>query len=634
MKWFYVISLLVAAMLVLSPMLYLEGGSADEFKGKMVMWDTYGAAIKSVDPATCGDTTSSSIQGNIYEGLYCYHFLKRPPTVIPQLAEKMPKISRDGRTYTIKIKKGVYYHRNPCFGKDPTKKHKWATRELQAKDFELAFKRIADRKITSPLGWALISEKIEGLDDFRKKTTFYKVGDFSRYNLKVKGIEALDKYTLRFRLKKPFPQFIYVLAMSIYAPIPSEAVDYWLGSEDDGSGGRKKIALSRRKTIFTEAEQVVGTGPYTFKTWKRKSKVVYVRNPEFRKDYYPTEGEPGDKKAGLLADAGKRVPFIDVVHLDFVEETYPAWMMFLTKKKDVTGIPKQTFESVITPGKELEKTWGKKGIYLKKYTSPAVYWFVFNMDDKVVGGSKALRQALCLAYDVENYIKVLHNGRGKRAVNILPSTFKGWKEAGPGPYYRMDVKAAKKKLAQAKKELAAAGLLENGKIPELTLDMAGQDADAIQFADFAKQQFAKLGIKLRVIFNDWPTLQQKVHNKQIQIYTMGWHADYPDAENFLQLYYSPNIKKGTNNSNYSNPAFDKLYEKVKVMPDTPKRTKLYAKMVRMISEDCPVLLLSEPQAYVLFYKWMHNVKPHPVGYGFTKYRRIDTKLRKKMGGGR
>ena len=150
--------------------------------------------------------------------------------------------------------------------------------------------------------------------------------------------------------------------------------------------------------------------------------------------------------------------------------------------------------------------------------------------------------------------------------------------------------------------------------------------------EFAQQQFRKLGIDLKVIGNDWATLQEKVNNKRCQIYTMGWHADYPDPENFLQLFYSPNIAKGTNNANYSNPEYDRLYERARVLPDCPERRKLYVKMVRIISEDCPVLLLSEPISFFLTYKWMKNIKPHPVGYGYTRFRRIDTVLRKKMGG--
>ncbi len=631
MKWFYIISLGVVAALVASPMFFLEGAEKDKYKGKVVRYGTYGSAVRSVDPATCGDTTSAGFQGDIYEGLYTYHFLKRPVQnwVIPQLAAEMPKISKDGLTYRIKLRSGVKYHRNPCFGLDEKGNPK--TRTVKAEDFVLSFKRIADYHVSTGLAWAFVT-RIKGLKEYRKKTRKYNVGDFSRYNLEVEGVEAIDDLTLEFKLAEPFPQFRYVLAMNSYAPIPREAVDYWLGTEDDGKGGRKAIPKDKRATEFNEARQVVGTGPYILADWVRKSRIVIERNPDFRDDFYPTEGEPGDKKAGLLVDAGKKAPFIDVLQYDFASQGSSGWMLFLTKQRDATGIPADVFDTVINPDKELEKKWQKKSIYFKSYWQPSVYWIVFNMEDEVIGASKSLRQALCLSFDVESYLKVIFNNRGRRAVNILPKSFKGWKEAGPGPYCKFDLKLAKKKIAEAKKELAAKGLLKNGKIPQLTLDFGGTDSEMSKRAEFFRQQFAKIGVRMKTSLNDWPKLQEKVNNKQCQMYTMGWHADYPDAENFLQLYYSPNIEKQTNNSNYSNEEFDRLYEKIRVMPDTPERTKLYAKMVNIISEDCPVMLLTEPQSYVLIYGWVKNVKPHPIGYGYAKYRRIDTALRHKLGG--
>ncbi len=612
-------------------MFFLEGAEKDKYKGKVVRYDTYGSAVRSVDPATCGDTTSSGFQGNIFEGLYTYHFLKRPvqDSVIPQLASEMPEVSKDGLTYTIKLKKGVKYSHNPCFGLD--KNGKYRTRTVKADDFVLSFKRIADYHVNTGLAWAFAT-RIKGLNEYRKKTKKCKMGDFSRYDLEVEGVKAIDDLTLRFTLTEPFPQFQFVLAMHVYAPIPREAVKYWLETEDDGKGGRRPIPEDKRTTEFREAEQVVSTGPYILTDWVRKSRIVLERNPDFRDDFYPIEGAPGDKEAGLLVDAGKKVPFIDVLHSDFVSQGSSAWMLFLTKQRDATGIPKDVFETVINPKKDLEKKWREKRIYFKNYWSPAVYWIAFNMEDEVVGASKSLRQALCLSFDVESYLKVFFNNRGRRAVNILPNSFKGWKEAGPGPYYKFDLKLAKKKIAEAKKELAAKGLLTNGKIPQLTLDFAGTDSETSNRAEFCRQQFAKIGVRMKTNLNDWPKLQEKVHNKQCQMYTMGWHADYPDAENFLQLFYSPNIEKQTNNSNYSNEEFDNLYEKARVMADSPERTRLYVKMVNIISEDCPMLMLTEPQSYVLIYEWVKNFKPHPVGYGYSKYRRIDVALRHKLGG--
>lgn len=634
MKSFYIIAFVVVVALTASPFLLIPKEPHDLYAGKTVLWDTYAAGIKSVDPATCGDSDSAAIQANFYEGLYGYHFLKRPPEVVPLLAAELPEVSDDGLTYTIRLKPGVKYHRNPCFGPDPSGEHAWATRTVRAEDFILGFKRVADYHVNTGLAWAFLSHRIVGIDAYREKTRLdYKSGDFSRYDLDIEGLKALDELTLQIRLSEPFPQLIYVLAMSTCAPVPHEAVDYWLANRDDGAGGRRAIPLEQRATEFREKEQVVGTGPYLLTDWRRKSRIVMQRNPDFREEYYPSEGAPGDEEKGLLADAGKRIPFIDVIHYDFVSETYPSWMLFLTKQRDASGIPRETFEGVVNPDHELAEQWKSRHIYLEKYTVPAIYWIAFNMEDPIFKASKSLRQAMCLAYDVESHIKVLFNDRGVRATNIVPDTFKGHDEAGPGPYSRVDVDAAKVKLAQAKEELATAGLLVNGEIPELKFDLS-DGATAVRMAELAQQQFAKLGLKVKPEYNDWPTLQQKVHSKQAQMYTMGWHADYPDAENFLQLFYSPNIAKGTNNSNYSNPEFDALYEKIRVMPDSPQRTELYVRMIRMISEDCPILLLSEPESYVLFYDWVYNVKPHPIGYGFLRYRRIDEAQRNTLGGGR
>ena len=632
MKWFYVAALLVVTGLVLSPLGFLPDRAEEDYAGRMVYRGSYGAEIKSLDPATCGDTTSSGMQGNCYEGLYCYHYLKRPVEVIPQLAGGMPEISSDRLTYTIRLKPGVRYARNPCFGSEEDGRP--GTREVRAEDFVLAFKRVADYHINTGLAWAFLSGRIVGLDAWRVKSQAYQAGDFSRYDLPVEGITAPDELTFRIRLTEPFPQMVQVLAMHVYAPIPPEAVDYWLGTEADGKGGRRGIALKDRSTEFREAEQVVSTGPYVMKEFRRRDRIVFARNPEFRQDYYPTEGAPGDREAGLLDDAGKAVPFMDVMRLDCVPEDYSSWMRFLSRQVEASGIPRENFDFVVTPDKELAEKWRKRHIYLSKYESPSVYWIVFNMEDPIVGASKSLRQALCLAYDVANHIEVLYNGRGVRAVNIIPRVVKGHGEAGPGPYYRLDLEAAKLKIAQAKAELAEAGMLVDGEIPELKLDLGSNDRGARLMAEFARQQLAKVGVRLKAVYNDWPTLQQKVHNKQVQMYTMGWHADYPDAENFLQLFYSPNIARGTNNANYANPDFDRLYEQIRTMPDTLERTEIYARMANMISEDCPVLLLSEPISYVLYYDWVRNVKHHPVGYGFTKYRRIDTALRSRLTDGK
>jgi oligopeptide transport system substrate-binding protein len=638
MKWFYALSLLVVAALVLFPLFLLSGERGGRVYGTVTYRLTYPADVKSIDPATCGDDMSSAIQGSVYEGLYTYHYLKRPLEVVPQLAAAMPEVSHDGLTYTIRLKAGVRYQRNPCFGKDPAGSHAWNTRTVRAEDFVLEFKRIADYHINTGLAWAFIANRIVGLDEYRERTRTYRIGDYSRYDLAVSGLAAADSLTLTIRLSAPFPQFIYVLAMHTNAPVPRELVDYWLTGEDDGRGGRRQLPLHERNPEISAPQQVVGTGPYKIAEMKRKWKIRLVRNPDYRPEFYPSEGEPrtatypGDSALGLLADAGKRVPFVDEIYYRYVDEQYTSWMLFLSKQVDAASIPRETFESVVRPDKQLTGAWARRDIVLSRFTDPAIYWIAFNMEDTLLGRCRELRQAICLGYDVENEIKVLLNGRGKRAVNIIPSDFKGHAEAGPGPYCRYDVAAAKVRVAEAKQRLAEAGLLVKGDIPELTLDLS-DGPYAIREAEFTRHQFERMGLRVRAVFNDWPTLQRKVNNKQIQMYMMGWIADYPDAENFLQLFYSGNIDKGTNNTNFRDPRFDSLYKCVRIMQDSPSRTALYAEMARLLSEECPVMLLSEPENFVLYYDWGRDVKPHSIGYGFMKYRRIDAKQRKREGGG-
>jgi ABC-type transport system substrate-binding protein len=637
MKWFYIISVALVAALSAAPFYLIRKDSAvgdAQAEGKMVSYGSYGAKIRSLDPATCGDTMSAMIQGNFYEGLYCYHFLKRPVVIIPQLAEGMPQISDDKLTYTFKLKPGVKYHRNECFGLDGEGHPK--TRTVTADDFVLGFKRIADFHIDTPMAMAFIEDKIVGVDAFREKSRTYDKGNFARYReVDLEGVKALDELTLQIKLKVPFPQLIDVLAINCYAPIPHEIIDYWLSTQPVGDH-REEIPLKDRDpTITTNIfKAAVGTGPYFLTKFVDGGDIVLERNPDFRVELYPSEGEgpskdyPGDEAMGLLKDAGKPVPFIDVQTLIYVPEDNPAWSLFLSKRTDVSGIPREVYSMVVTPGAALTSEWGKQGIRLYKSKDPAVYWYGFNMNDKTLGASKSLRQALNLAFNVKLYVDVLFNGRGVPAVNTIPSDFRDQKFLPVCPYAHFDLAAAKAKMDEAKKELIAAGVLKPGEeIPRLTLDLPGLDEQERRIGEFARYELGKLGVDLKIELNDWPTLQKKVETKQYQIFAMGWHADYDDPENFLQLYYTPNIERGTNQTCYSNPKFDELYAQAAKMMASPERTDIYRRMVEILNEDCPSILLTEPIGFTLSWPWVYNVKPHPFGYGFGKYRRIDAQAR-------
>ena len=652
MKWFYIVSVIGVGVLFAAPFWMLPHqdmsmveAPVPDFDGRLrtpiVTYDAYSSRIRSLDPATCGDTASAGVQANFYEGLYTYHYLKRPVEVVPQLAADMPRISEDGLTWTIPLKRGVVYRRNEAFGREPDEpgeaafvksgKPKFRTREMTAHDFVLAFKRVADPHIPPALPYSLLEGRVEGLSEYRAKVAGYRPGDFSRYDKEdISGVRALDDHTLEIRLSEPFPQFQYVLAMSVYAPIPREVIDYWLMSESSG-GERVPTPMHNRNPEIKDWKATVGTGPYYLADFQDGGRLVMVRNLDFREEYYPTEGGPGDREAGLLHDAGKRVPFNDVIYWTYVQEDNPAWMLFMTKQHDISGIPSDQYNRVISAvGRELAPAMKEQGIRLLTYTQPSIYYLSFNLNDPVVGKSPSLRKAMSLALNVQESIDVLRNGRGEWCRSILPSDIAERDAVGDSPYARLDIPLAKEYLQKARVEL---GLGPDDPLPTITIDYPATHQLARRQAELYKSQFGAIGLKVAVELEEWDTYQDRMHRNLMQVGAgSGWHADYPDAENFLQLFYRPNIDAGTNTTNYRNPEYDKLYERISTMMPCPERTEIIKKMVTMLYEDCPVIYDSEPEAFVLLHAWVYNFKPHPVGYGYAKYRRIDADARRAAGG--
>jgi len=553
-----------------------------------VLYSTLPAKVRGLDPGDIGDTTSSAVASQIFECLYQYHYLKRPYELIPQLADGMPQVSEDGLTYTIKIKKGVYFAADDCF-------EDGAGRELKAGDFVFAWKRIANIKYLSK-NWWIFDNRIVGLDEFREYTKTCKNSTDVDYSREVDGLQTPDDYTLVIKLKKPWPQIVFLLAHLPTAPIAKEAVAYY------------------GKNIINHP---VGTGPFILKRWHRGSYIEMVSNPNFRKEFYPSQGEAGDFEKGLLADAGKRLPLVDKIVWVLVPEDPPRWFLFMQGKIDVSGIPKDNFNEAIGPGRQLTPKLQKLRIHLRTFQDPSTYWLGFNMEDPVLGKNKPLRQAISCAIDRQRYIELFTNNRGRVAYGFIPPLMKAYdRRIQHNASTGYDPNRARQLLKKARK-------IYGGKLPELKILMPGTDAGTRQRGQFLARGFRKVGLEVDIDYVDWPTFQNKIKTKSAMMFMLGWIADYPDAENFLQLFYSKNISPGPNNFNYSNPRFDKLYEQASVMPDCPERTELYRQAERIVIEDCPAAFLLHGVAYVLYHDWLHNYKPHAFGYGLSKYRRID-----------
>ncbi len=581
---------LIAAAFVLAG---CDSSSSDKNSDEMVLRHALFTKLKGLDPGNMRDVYSVTVASQICETLYQYHFLKRPYEIVPLLAEEMPEISADFLTYTIKIKKGVHFQDDKCFpgGRG---------RELKAEDFIFAIKRIANIKYLSQ-NWSMFDGKIMGLDEFRRITKGCESKEDVDYSREVEGLTASDDYTLIIKLKKPWPQLVgTALADIATAPIAKEAV-YFYG-----------------KDIVSHP---VGTGPFMLKKWHRGSYVELVRNPNFRGEPYPGEGEPGDAEAGYLDDAGRIMPFADRVVWTIIVEYQPAWLLFLQGKLDNSPIPKDNYNEAITETRELTPVMKQRNIRLKKFWDPSTFWLGFNMLDPVLGENKPLRRAISYAIDRDKFIEIFFNGRHLVAHGFIAPLMDSYdpniKEKG---YARYDPDKARELLKEAEQIYGRA-------LPELKMAIPGTDSFNRQLGQFLKRYVTAVGLDVEVEYMDWPTYMEKVNTRSVQMFCSGVRASIPDAEDFLGMFYSKYWAPGSNRFNYLNPEFDKLYEKIEVMFESPERRELYRKMELIVLEDCPAAFLNHRVVFALHHDWYKNYKPHAFAYGMSKYRRIDMKKR-------
>ncbi|MBC85796.1 MAG: hypothetical protein CL677_01345 [Bdellovibrionaceae bacterium] len=546
------------------------------------------ANVKGLDPAQAGDLYSNTVIAQIYERLFSYHYLKRPLSLEPRLADGMPVASKDGLTHTFKIKKGIKFQDDAAF---PNGKG----RELVAQDFIYAWKRVADPNVNSE-GWWIFDNRIVGLNAWRDGMKDGKV----TYDTVVEGMKATDSHTIQIKLIKPYYQLYYVLAMNYTAPIAKEAVEKY---------GKEFL------------NHPVGTGPYMLKSWVRNNKLELVANPNWAGQTYPTEGEEGDKEAGLLEDAGKKLPLIKKIVLREITEDQPRWLNFMKGNLDVAAIPKDNFDSSVVAGELTDEMKAKK-IELIITEDPDVTYTAFNMDDPVLGKNKKLRQAMALAYNGEEVIKKFYNNRAIKAHSPIPPGVDGYEKGFSNPYKKFDV-------SKAKKFIEDAGFPEGKGLPTFEF-MAGSSSTSRQMAEYFKENLKTIGINLTITQNSWPQFTKKIRERKGQIWGIAWGADYPDAENFLQLFYSRNASPGANGSNYENPKFDALYEKAALLPPGEERTAIYQQMRDIIVEDSPWIFGAHRLGYAVKHGWLKNYKPHRIIDDKMKYYKIDKDLKAKL----
>jgi oligopeptide transport system substrate-binding protein len=650
---------------------------------KNVLYSTFSERPKHLDPVRSYSANEYAFIAQIYEPPLQYHFLKRPYELVPLSALRVPKarfLDADGNVlldpdggdqiafseYDVELKPGMRYQPHPAFARDKADGYLYhrltpdqisqantladfpqaESREVTAEDFVYQIKRLALPQLHSPIS-GLMGEYIVGFSEFGKEAgKAYSAiktesGEESPYfdlrQFSLQGVEVLDRYRYRIRIKGKYPQFVYWLAMPFFSPMPWEAERFY-----------NQPGMKQRN--ITLNWYPVGSGPFMLSENNPNLRMVLSRNPNFQGELYPYQGEEADFEQGLLDDKGRTMPFIEKAVYSLEKESIPRWNKFLQGYFDTSGISSDSFDQAVQFGTggeaQLTDEMVKNGIKLVTAVETSVFYMGFNMSDPVIGGdterARLLRQAISIAVDFEEFISIFSNGRGISAQSPLPPGIFGHRSGEEGVNrYVYDVvngKPRRKDLKQARALMVQAGYpkgfdKESGKQLTLYYDTTSSGPDGKARLNWIRKQFEKLGIQLVIRATDYNRFQEKMRKGTAQVFMWGWNADYPDPENFLFLLYGPNSKVehgGENASNYSNPEFDALFVKMKNMENGMERQQIIDRMIEILRRDAPWIWGFNPKGFSLFHQWYRNVKPNLMANNTLKYKKVDPALRKSL----
>jgi len=557
------------------------------------------AAETNFDPAFISDLYSATVLDEIFEGPLTYDFLARPMKLKPATAEAMPEVTDGGKTYTVRLKKGIYFSDDPVF--------EGRKRELTAADYEFAMKRLIDPKNASPNLW-LIEGRVAGVTEAAAKAK--KENRFD-YAARIPGIEVVDRYTLRLRLEKPDYSFLYILAMSTIGAQAREVVEKY--GTDIGA-------------------HPVGTGPFRLAEWRRASKIILEKNPNFREEYYEAEPPADDPVSQrLYAEMkGKRIPQLDRVEIYDLVESQPRWLAFLNKELDWINVPLE-FANMALPEDRLAPWLEKRGVKYFANIDPDVIYLYFDMRDPVFGGYSpekvALRRAISLAYDIQEDVNLVRNRTAIAAQGILPPGVLGY-DANFTLGQRYDPAKAKALLDMfGYVDRDGDGWRERPDGSPLVFHYTTEpDTSSRMFAQLWKKDMDAVGIRMTISVAQWSENRKKSKLGKLQAWFLSWGADYPDGDNFFQLLYGPNCGS-SNDACFKLPEYDALYEKAFNLPPGPERTALYGQMTRIVAAYAPWLPMVHRKRNQLVQPWVIGWRKNYFLHDAYRYVDIDLEQR-------
>jgi ABC-type transport system substrate-binding protein len=535
--------------------------------GDRVLRYAFQIAETGFDPAGINDTYSRTVTCHIFEALYVYDHLARPAKIVPLTADGMPETADEFRTWTFKVKPGIFFADDPAF--------KGQKRELVAADYLFSFKRFADPAVKSPL-WASVENwKVPGLAALRKQALDSKK-PFD-YDAPVAGMVLVDRYTFQLRLEEPRPRFLENMAVS----------DLF------GAVAREVAQAYGDKT----PEHPVGTGPFKLGQWRRSSLIVLNRNPSYRHRVWDAQPAPDDADGQAIAAKlrGKKLPILDRVEISIIEESQPRWLSFLNGQQDFIERVPPDFINVAMPGRKVAPNLAKRGIRGAITLQADIALSYFNMDDPVVGGLEphkvALRRAMCLGVDVDREIRLVRRGMAVPAQSpVLPHT------TGYDPRFKSE--ASEYNPAKAKALLDLHGYVDkNGdgwrEQPDgkpLVIEYATQpDQNSRQLIEQWKKNMDAIGIQMTFKPAKWPENLKAARAGKLQMWGVGSSASGGDGQGMLTRYFGP--QGGNQNlSRFKLKAFDELHDKLTVLPDGPERLAVFEQAKKLAIAYAPYKL--------------------------------------------
>jgi ABC-type transport system substrate-binding protein len=578
-------------------------------QAKKVLRLAYANAETTIDPAKAQDLYSRAITAHIFEGLYTYDHLARPSKPKPLIADGMPVASADFRTWTVKIKPGIYFQDDPAF--------KGQKREVTARDFIYTIQRMADPANKSPLWSWIETYKLLGLAEQRKLALDNKQP--FNYDAPLEGLQALDRYTLQYKLQDPRPRLITGILT---------------GSDLTGAQAREVVEFY--------GEQIdahpVGTGPFRLKQWRRSSQIVLERNPSYREVLFDAEPAPDDLDGQkVLAQLkGKRVPMADEVHIAIIPEAQPLWLSFVNGEIDMlatsTGSVPGEFSPQAMPNGKIAPNLAKKGIVGRQQVNSDVGYVFFNMEDPIVGGytpeKVALRRAIGLAYDVEREIRTIRRGQAIPAQSsIVPHTY------GYDPTFKSEMGDYDPARAKALldlfgyKDIDGDGYREmpDGKPLVITRSTLPEQIYR-EFDTLWKKNMDAIGIRNVFSVQKFAESLKQARAGKLQVWSLAGSAADPDGQGSLQRFDGSQIG-GQNMARFKNARMDEVYKQLSSLPDGPERLALFKEAKEIGVAYMPYKALGHRKSTDVWYPWVVGFK-RPL-FWQEWYHMVDVDLSKK-----